>query len=86
MFLWYVTAHPQFFQTKAFEIRMDTFSQFCFDITLVSSRLPSLSQPSFCVGLIAKIVCKVYIHSPAWQRNEFHLTEELPVVAIGRRY
>ena len=40
-----------FFQTKAFEIRMDTFSQFCFDITHVSSRLLSLSQPSFCVGL-----------------------------------
>ena len=41
-----------FFQTKAFEIRMDTFSQFCFDITHVSSRLPSLFQPSFCVGLL----------------------------------
>ena len=31
---------------------MDTLSQFCFDITHVSSRLPSLSQPSFCVGLL----------------------------------
>ena len=31
---------------------MDTFSQFCFDITHVGSRLPSLSQPSFCVGLL----------------------------------
>ena len=40
------------FQTKAFEIRIDTVSQFCFDITHVSSRLPSLSQPSFCVGLL----------------------------------
>ena len=37
---------------KAFEIRMDPFSQFCFDITHVGSRLPSLSQPSFCVGLL----------------------------------
>ena len=31
---------------------MDTFSKFCFDITHVSSRLPGLSQPSFCVGLL----------------------------------
>ena len=52
MFLWRVAAHRHFFQTKAFEIRMDTFSQFCFDITHVSSRLPSLSQLSFCVGLL----------------------------------
>ena len=36
----------------AVEIRMDNLSQFCFDITHVSSRLPSLSQPSFCVGLL----------------------------------
>ena len=43
-----------FFQTKALEKRMDTFSQSCFDITHVSSRLPSLSQPSFCVGLLQK--------------------------------
>ena len=52
MFLWWVAAHRHFFQIKAFEIRMDTFLQFCFDITNVSSRLPSLSQPSFCVGLL----------------------------------
>ena len=33
---------------------MDTFLQFRFDITHVSSRLPSLSQPSFCVGLLQR--------------------------------
>ena len=31
---------------------MDNFSQFCFDITHVSYRLPSLFQSSFCVGLL----------------------------------
>ena len=51
-----------FFQTKAFEKRMDTFSQSCFDITHVSFRLPSLSQPSFCVGLLQQRLSDILNH------------------------